>query len=263
MARLTPYCLRGRAVLADHKLMSQSGFDEWIAQRYELLWPELFDDALIAATVAILAELAGTSPALEFGVGTGRVAVPLTRAGVRVHGIELSPAMVAQLRRQAGGSAVGVTIGDFATATVSAEFGLVYLLRNTITNLTTQEAQVDAFRNAAAHLSPGGYFLVENYVPALRVLPPGQTTRVFTATDTHLGYEEYDIAAQLAVSRHYWSIGGAVRTFSSTHRYAWPSELDLMARMAGMTRRARWAGWHREPFTDQSSSHVTIWQKDN
>jgi hypothetical protein len=240
--------------------MNQSGFDEWIAQRYELLWPELFDDELIAATVAILRELAGTSPALEFGIGTGRIAVPLSRDGIRVHGIELSPAMAARLRAQPAGSAVGVTIGDFATVRVGADFGLVYLLRNTITNLTTQEAQIGAFRNAAAHLGPGGYFLVENYVPALRLLPPGQTTRVFTATDTHLGYEEYDVAAQVAVSHHYWSIDGAVRTFSSTHRYAWPSELDLMARMAGMTRRARWADWHRAPFTEQSGSHVTIWQ---
>jgi Methyltransferase domain len=241
--------------------MSHSGFDEWIAQRYELLWPELFDDELIAATVAILRGLAGTNGALEFGVGTGRIGVPLNRAGVRVHGIELSPAMVARLRAQPGGSAFDVTIGDFATVTVDAKFGLVYLLRNTITNLRTQEAQIDVFRNAAAHLSPGGYFLVENYVPALRLLPPGQTTRVFTATDTHLGYEEYDIAAQSAVSHHYWSIDGAVRRFSSTHRYAWPSELDLMASMAGMTLRARWAGWHREPFTEQSSTHVTIWQR--
>jgi hypothetical protein len=241
--------------------VAQPDFDEWIAQRYELLWPELFDEELIAATVALLAELAGTNPALEFGVGTGRIAVPLSRAGVRVHGLELSPAMVARLRSQPGGSSIRVTVGDFATVKVGAAFGLVYLLRNTITNLTTQGAQIDAFRNAAAHLGPGGYFLVENYMPALRLLPPGQETRVFTATDTHLGYEEYDMAAQIAVSHHYWITDGTVRTFSSTHRYAWPSELDLMARMAGMARRARWAGWHREPFTEQSSSHVTIWQK--
>jgi SAM-dependent methyltransferase len=242
--------------------MGQSGFDEWIAQRYERLWPELFDDELIAATVAILRELAGSRPALEFGVGTGRIAVPLRRAGVRVHGIDLSPAMAARLRAQPGGSAVDVTIGNFATMTVGTGFGLVYLLRNTITNLTTQDSQAGAFRNAAAHLTPGGYFLIENYVPALRLLPPGQTTRVFTATDNHVGYETYDVAAQIAVSHHLWTIDGAVRTFSSTHRFAWPSELDLMATMAGMTRRARWAGWNRAPFTEHSSSHVTIWQRD-
>jgi len=241
--------------------MAQSGFDVWIAQRYEMLWPELFDETLIAATVATLAELAGTSPALEFGVGTGRIALPLSRAGVRVHGIDLSPAMIARLRAQPGGSAVAVTTGDFATVRVGDQFGLVYLLRNTVTNLTTQSAQIDVFRNAAAHVAPGGYFLIENYVPALRLLPPGQTIRVFTATGTHLGYEEYDVAAQIAVSHHYWTIDGALRTFSSTHRYVWPSELDLMAQMAGMTKRERWGGWQREAFTDQSSSHVTVWQK--
>jgi SAM-dependent methyltransferase len=240
--------------------MGQSGFDVWIAQRYELLWPELFAETLIGATVTTLAELAGTRPALEFGVGTGRIAVPLSRAGLRVHGIELSPAMVARLRAQPGGSAVGITIGDFATVRAGDHFGLVYLLRNTITNLTTQDAQIDAFRNAAAHLAPGGYFVIENYVPALRLLPPGRTTRVFTATGTHLGYEDYDAAGQIAVSHHCWTIEGASRTFSSSHRYVWPSELDLMAQLAGMTKRERWGGWQREPFTDQSSSHITVWQ---
>jgi SAM-dependent methyltransferase len=242
-------------------MMSSSGFDAWIAQRYQVLWPELFDETLIAATVAILVELAGTRPALEFGVGTGRIAVPLSRAGISVHGIELSPEMAAQLRALPGGSAVGVTIGDCASVKVGSQFGLVYLLRNTITNLTTQDAQIEAFRNAAAHLAPGGYFLIENYVPALRLLPPGQTTRVFTATGTHVGYEEYDIAAQIAVSHHYWTIEGMLRTFSSSHRYVWPSELDLMAQIAGMTRHERWGGWQREPFTEHSTSHVTVWQK--
>jgi SAM-dependent methyltransferase len=241
--------------------VAESGFDEWIAQRYEALWPELFDEALIAATVSILAGLADTGPALEFGVGTGRIALPLSRAGVDVHGIELSPAMVARLRAQPGGSAVRVTIGDFATVTVGEQFRLVYLLRNTITNLTTQAAQVDAFRNAARHLSAGGYFVIENYVPALRLLPPGQTTRVFTATATHVGYEDYDVATQIAVSHHWWTVDDALRSFSSVHRYVWPSELDLMAQMAGMTMRARWAGWRRESFTEHSSSHVTVWQK--
>ena len=242
--------------------MAESGFDEWIAQRYETLWPELFDEALIAATVSVLAGLADTGPALEFGVGTGRIALPLSRSGVEVHGIELSPAMVERLRAEPGGSAVRVTIGDFASMTAGEEFRLVYLLRNTITNVTTQAAQVDVFRNAARHLSAGGHFVVENYVPALRLLPPGQTTRVFTATPTHLGYEDYDVATQIAVSHHWWTLDGACRSFSSKHRYVWPSELDLMAQLAGMTIRSRWAGWNREPFTEQSSSHVTVWQKD-
>ena len=241
--------------------MAETGFDEWIAQRYETLWPELFDEALVAATVSVLAGLADRGPALEFGVGTGRIAVPLSRTGVEVHGIELSPAMATRLRAQPGGAAVGVTMGDFATVPVGRQFRLVYLLRNTITNLTTQAAQVDAFRNAAWHLSAGGYFVIENYVPALRLLPPGQTTRVFTATATHLGYEDYDVAAQIAVSHHWWTVDGVMRRFSSDHRYVWPSELDLMAQLAGMTMRARWDGWHREPFTEHSSSHVSVWQK--
>jgi SAM-dependent methyltransferase len=206
--------------------------------------------------VDFLAGLAGGS-ALELGVGTGRVAVPLSRRGVAVHGIDLSPAMVARLRAQS--SAVDVTVGDFAHTSVGRTFPLVYLLRNTITNLTTQDDQVDCFRNAAAHLEPGGLFVIENYIPALRLLPPGQTVRAFTRTPTHLGFEEYDVAAQLAVSHHYWTIDGEIRTFSSTHRYLWPAELDLMARLAGMTLRERWSDWHRTPFTGDSQSHISVW----
>ena len=241
--------------------MAWVGFDEWIAERYETLWPELFDPAVVDLAVSVLADLAAAGPALEFGVGTGRIAVPLSGRGVRVHGIELSPAMAAQLRAQAGGENVGVTVGDFATATAAGRFTVVYLLRNTITNLTTQDEQVSAFRNAAAHLDPGGCFLIENYVPELRRLPPGETRHVFTATADHVGVEEYDVAAQLAVSRHYWTIEGQLRTFSSTHRYVWPAELDLMARIAGLRLRHRWADWRRTPFTGESRSHVSIWEK--
>ena len=151
--------------------MAETGFDEWIAQRYERLWPELFDPAVVDPAVDLLAELAGGGPALEFGVGTGRIAVPLSRRGLPVHGIELSPAMVARLRARPGGADIGVTVGDFATATAGGPFTLVYLLRNTITNLTTQEEQVRAFGNAAAQLCFGGCFLIESYVPELRRLP--------------------------------------------------------------------------------------------
>jgi SAM-dependent methyltransferase len=239
----------------------ETHFDEWIAARYATLWPELFDPAVVDPTVSFLAELAATGPALEFGIGTGRIAVPLSRRGVDVQGIELSPAMVAQLRAHPGGSDVGVTIGDFATATVGGSFALVYLLRNTITNLTTQDEQVQAFRNAAAHLQPGGCFVIENYIPQLRRLPPGETTHVFTATPGHLGFEEYDVAAQIAVSHHYWTIEGRLRTFSSPHRYVWPSELDLMARLAGLSLRERWADWNRARFTSESRGHVSVWEK--
>ena len=241
--------------------MAGIGFDEWIAERYETLWPELFDPAVVDPAVSVLADLAAAGPALEFGVGTGRIALPLSGRGVRVHGIELSPAMAAQLRAQAGGGNIGVTVGDFATATAGGRFTLVYLLRNTITNLTTQDKQIRAFGNAAAHLDPGGCFLIENYIPELRRLPPGETRHVFTATADHIGVEEYDVAAQLAVSRHYWTIEGQLHTFSSTHRYVWPAELDLMARIAGLRLRHRWADWHRTPFTGESRSHVSIWEK--
>ena len=241
--------------------MAEIHFDEWIAQRYETLWPELFDPAVLDPAVDFLADLAGAGTALELGIGTGRVALPLSRRGVRVHGIELSPAMVAQLRTQQGAPDIGVTIGDFATAKVGGTFTLAYLLRNTITNLTTQAEQVECFRNVAAHLEPGGCFVIENYIPELQRLPPGETLHVFTATSTHVGFEEYDIARQIAVSHHFWAIDGRVESRSSPHRYVWPSELDLMAQLAGMTLRERWGGWHREPFTSESRSHISVWQR--
>ncbi|MGK5682525.1 methyltransferase domain-containing protein [Actinoplanes sp. URMC 104] len=228
--------------------MPETHFDAWIAPRYAALWPELFAPALVDATVTFLAELAAGGPALEFGIGTGRIAVPLSRRGVAVHGIELSPAMAAEV------DGVPVTLGDYATTTVAGSFALVYLLRNTITNLTTQDEQVQAFRNAAEHLAPGGYFVVENYIPRLR-------TTVFAATSRHVGYEEYDTATQIAVSHHWWVIDGELRAFSSPHRYVWPAELDLMARLAGLVPHERVAGWDRAPFTGDSTDHVSVWRK--
>ncbi|WP_328474148.1 class I SAM-dependent methyltransferase [Actinoplanes sp. NBC_00393] len=237
--------------------MAEPYFDEWIAEHYARLWPELFDPAVLDPAVDFLAGLAGGS-ALELGIGTGRVALRLSRRGVRVHGIELSAAMAGQLPDSAD---VAVTIGDFASAEVGASFSLVYLLRNTITNLTTQDQQVQAFRNAARHLEPGGRFVIENYVPQLRRLPPGQTRHVFTHTPAHLGFEEYDVVTQIAWSHHYWNLGGEARRFSTPHRYVWPAELDLMARIAGLQLVQRWGGWNREPFTADSDSHISVWQK--
>lgn len=239
--------------------MAETRFDDWIAQRYERLWPEIFDPAVLDPAVDFLAGLAEAGPALELGVGTGRVALPLSRRSVAVHGIELSPAMVARLRTQPDADAVGVTIGDFAGVRLGRTFRLAYLLRNTITNLTTQDEQVDCFRNVAAHLEPGGLFVIENYIPELRRVPPGETMHVFTRTATHLGFEEYDVAAQTAISHHYWMIDGQLKNFSSTHRYLWPAELDLMARFAGMSLRERWSDWHRAPFTSESRSHISVW----
>jgi SAM-dependent methyltransferase len=241
--------------------VAETHFDEWIAKRMEILWPELYEPDLLDDAVDFLAGLAGAGPVLELGVGTGRLALPLSRRGVRVHGIELSPAMVAQLRSQDGASEIDVTVGDFATAKVAGTFSLAYLVRNTITNLTTQEEQVVCFRNVAESLEPGGCFVIENYIPELRRLPPGQTTHVFTATPTHVAVGQYDFVAQIEVSRHWWVIDGELRTFSSPHRYVWPSELDLMAQVAGMTVRERWSDWRRRPFTGESRSHISVWEK--
>jgi len=236
-------------------------FDERIAKSYEAKWPNLHQPAMIEPVVDILAELAAAGAALEFGVGTGRIALPLSRRGVRVAGIELSPAMVAELEGRPGASDVEVTIGDFATTRVEGSFRLVYLLRNTITNLTTQDEQVECFQNAAAHLEPGGCFLIEVYIPELQRLPPGETVHPFIVTPTHLGFEEYDVATQIAYSHHYWITDDHVETLSTPHRYVWPAELDLMARLTGMWLRDRWGGWERQPFTSESRSHVSVWEK--
>jgi SAM-dependent methyltransferase len=245
------------------RAVPENYFDERIAKGYETFWPDSFEPEVVDPAVNFLAELAGPGGALELGIGTGRLALPLSRRGVRVHGIELSPAMVEQLQAMPGGDAVGVTIGDFATTTVDGPFNLAYLVRNTIMNLTTQDEQVECFRNVAAHLEPGGRFVVEVIVPALRNLPPGETVRAFTLTPTHLGFDEFvDLAAQTSVSHHYWVVDGRLETFSAPFRYVWPSELDLMARLAGMTLRERWSDWNREPFTGDSRSHISVWEKD-
>jgi hypothetical protein len=156
---------------------------------------------------------------------------------------------------------IDVVIGDFATTTADGEFALVYLLRNTITNLVTQDEQVQAFHNAAEHLRPGGHFVVENYIPQLRILPPGQNRRIFTATPDHVGFEEYHLDTQVAVSHHYWTIGGKLTTYSSRHRFVWPAELDLMARLAGLRLRERWSDWNRTPFTGDSDHHISVWRR--
>jgi SAM-dependent methyltransferase len=236
-------------------------FDERIAKAYDTKWDYLAEPSVVDPAVSFLAELAGTGAALELGIGTGRLALPLSRQGVAVHGIELSPAMVAQLQAKPGADTIGVTIGDFATTRVGGRFALAYLVRNTIANLTTQDQQVACFGNVAAHLEPGGCFVIEVYIPELQRLPPGEIIHAFAVTPTHLGFEEYDVATQIAYSHHYWMVDGQLETFSAPFRYVWPSELDLMARLAGMTLRERWSTWDREPFTSDSRSHVSVWEK--
>ena len=234
-------------------------FDERIAAEYEARWSHLFEPSAIEPAVAFLAEEAEGGPVLELGIGTGRLALPLNARGIPVHGIELSPAMVAEMKKQPGSDKIGVTVGDFATTKVGMTFTMAYLVRNTIMNLTTQDAQVSCFENVARHLEPGGRFVIEVVVPDLRRLPPGETVRPFDVSESHLGFDEYDVAAQGVVSHHYWLREGDVEYFAAPFRYVWPSELDLMARMAGLTLRERWSNWDREPFTAESRSHISVW----
>ena len=241
--------------------MPVNSFDDHIAANYETYWPHLFDAAVVDPAVHFLAERAGAGPVLELGIGTGRIALPLSRQGLHVHGIELSTAMVERLRQHDGAEEIGVTIGDFATARVDGTFTLAYLVRNTITNLTTQDEQVRCFANVAAHLAPGGCFVIENYIPALQRLPPGETTHMFANTPEHVAYEEYDFAANIGISHHLFLIDGRVHRFSTPHRYVWPSELDLMARLAGMRLRERWNDWEQSPFTSTSRQHISVWEK--
>ena len=198
--------------------MAQDTFDERIAQNYEAKWPHLFAPEVLDPAVDFLAGLAGDGAALELGSGTGRLALPLGGRGVPVHGIEISEAMVAEMRTKPGADAVDVTVGDFATTRVEGSFRLAYLVRNTITNLTTQAEQVQCFRNVAEHLEPGGCFVIECYIPELRRLPPGETVHPFDVSPTHLAFEEYDVATQIAWSRHFWFADGAAETYATPHR---------------------------------------------
>ena len=245
--------------------MSDDGyFGERIAARYDEQSADQFDPAVVDPMVDVLASLAGEGRALELGIGTGRIALPLAARGVSVHGIDLSRAMVARLHAKPGGDAIGVSIGDFATARVEGgegSFVLAYLVWNTIMNLTTQAAQVACFRNVAWHLAPGGSFVIEVGLPDLQRLPFGETIRPFTVTPTRFGFDEYDVANQGMISHHYWLEDGRLGQLSVPFRYVWPAELDLMAELAGMHPRQRWSGWRREPFTSDSDRLVGVWEK--
>jgi SAM-dependent methyltransferase len=231
-----------------------------IAEGYELDTGK-FDPAVVDPAVDFLADLAGEESALELGIGTGRIGLPLSQRGVRVHGIDLSPAMVAQLKAKPGAERVAVTIGDFASAKVEGTFRLAYLVYNTIANLTTQDEQVECIRNVARHLEPGGCFVIELALPDLQRLPPGETFRAFTVSPTHLGIDELDTATQSGISHHYWFAGDKGGVFSLPYRYVWPLELDLMARLAGMKLRERWSSRKREPFTGDSGGYFSVWVK--
>jgi SAM-dependent methyltransferase len=237
-------------------------FDERVASTYDEIPEPMVDGTPVAEAVKVLRDLAGGGRVLEFAIGTGRVGLPLAALRVDLSGIELSQAMLARLRAKPRGSDIPVVVGDMTSARAEGEFSLVYLVFNTIMNVTTQAGQVEVFRNAAAHLAPGGRFLIECGVPDLRRLPYGQTAVVFDRTADHVGVDEYDVANQGLVSHHLQRTeGGAYRRSSGPFRYVWPSELDLMARIAGMRLRERWAGWKREPFTSESTKHVSVWER--
>jgi SAM-dependent methyltransferase len=233
-----------------------------IAEVYDATYAAQTDPAVLDPMVGLLAELANGGPVLEFAVGTGRVALPLSARGLSVAGLELSPHMAERLRAKPGADAVPVTVGDMTTALVPGTFTLVYLVANTIMNVTTQDEQLTVFGNAAAHLTPGGRFAVEVIVPNLRRVPPGERGLVFTLDPDHVGIETFDdLVGQIAWSHHWMEVGGRLIRHSAPYRYVWPSELDLMGRLAGFRLENRWAGWDKAPFTSESRSQVAVFEK--
>jgi SAM-dependent methyltransferase len=236
-------------------------FGERVASVYDEHAAGMFDPAVVTPVVDMLAGFAGQGGALELGIGTGRIALPLAERGVRVAGIDSSEAMVARLRAKPGGGDLEVAIGDFASTRVGGEFALVYLVFNTINNLVTQDAQVACFGNAAAHLGRGGRFVVETTVPDLQNLPVGQTIIPFRAEPGGVSFDVYDVVSQRFSSQHFDFVDGRVEAHPVEFRYAWPAELDLMARLAGLRLQDRWAGWRREPFTSLSRGHVSVYEK--
>jgi SAM-dependent methyltransferase len=236
-------------------------WDAETAQRYDTPGSGMFAPEVLDPAVERLAELAGNGRALEFAIGTGRVAVPLATRGIPVTGIELSRPMVEKLRTKADEAAIPVVIGDMATVRAPGEYTLVYLVYNTISNLLTQAEQVACFRNAARHLQPGGRFVIELWVPELRKLPPGQQATVWQTQPGYIGLDTYDVVQQHVVSHHFrFGEGRHAELFRSPHRYIWPAELDLMAQLAGFELETRHADWAGNEFTADSQSHVSVYR---
>jgi hypothetical protein len=241
--------------------MGEGYFGESIAANYDAASAGMFDPAVLGPAVDLLEGLAAGGAALEFAIGTGRIALPLAERGVRVAGIDNSEAMLARLREKPGAERVEARVGDMAATRVEGDFSLVYLVFNTIFNLTTQEDQVACFENAAAHLAGGGRFVIEARVPELQRLPLGQTVLPWRADPDGMSYYVYDTVTQGLSGRHYNFVDGRVVSNPIEMRYAWPSELDLMARLAGMRLADRWGGWRREPFTALSPAHVSVYER--
>ncbi|MFB4279791.1 MULTISPECIES: class I SAM-dependent DNA methyltransferase [unclassified Nonomuraea] len=241
--------------------MRQKIWDADMARHYDTPGTGMFAPEVLTPTVDRLAGLAGGGRALEFAVGTGRVAVPLAERGVPVTGIELSRPMIEQLRTKVDEATIPVVVGDMATATAPGEYALVYLVYNTISNLLTQAEQVACFRNAARHLGPGGRFVIELWVPELRKLPPGQEATVWLCEPGYIGLDTYDVLHQLVVSHHFrFDESGQGRLSRGPHRYVWPAELDLMAQLAGFELESRHADWSGAEFTAESRSHVSVYR---
>jgi SAM-dependent methyltransferase len=235
---------------------------EEVAEAYDTASAQMFAPAVLDPAVDLLAELARGGPALEFAIGTGRVALPLCARGVVVAGIELSPHMAARLRAKPGSGSIDVTIGDMSNTQVPGRYRLVYLVWNGIMNVTTQDEQVSVFENAASHLERGGCFVIEVAVPQLRRVPEGEVGRVFAFEPDHVGIDTFDdLVGQIASSHHWISVGGRLFHDAAPYRYVWPSELDLMARIAGLRLRDRWAGWNRAPFSSDSVTQVAVFEK--
>ena len=231
------------------------------ARTYDTPGTGMFAPEVLEPAVERLAQLAAGGRALEFAIGTGRIAVPLSQRNVPVAGIEYSPAMIAELRTKVDETTIPVVLGDMATATVPGTYSLVYLVYNTISNLLTQAGQVACFRNAARHLSPGGRFVIELWVPELRKLPPGQQAVVWQSEAGYIGLDTYDVLNQQVISHHVrFGEGKQAELFRSPHRYIWPAELDLMAQLAGFELESRHADWAGPPFTAESRSHVSVYR---
>lgn len=240
-------------------MVSSDVWDEATAERYDEDSAFMFAPDVVGPAVDFLADLAGGGPALELAVGTGRIAIPLAARGVAVSGVELSEPMAQRLRRKS--DAIPVVVGDMATATVPGRFALVYLVWNSLWNLCTQSEQVACFRNAARHLRPGGRFVIEIGVPGIRRLPPGQVAVPFHVGDRHVGFDTLDVTTQRGTSHHYQRrVDGTVTYAASNFRYVWPAECDLMAELAGMQLECRFADWQRNPFTNDSEAHVSVWR---
>ena len=236
-------------------------FDDRVAENYDVAAAEMFEPSRLDPAVEFLAALAGSGPVLEFGIGTGRVAIPLVERGLGVSGIDVSAPMIGQLRKKPAASNIEAVVGSCATTILPGAFGLVYCVWNTFVNLLSQGEQVACFENAARHLSPGGHFVIEAGSPSIQGLLPGERYKAFTVSATRLGFDEIDTMTQRGISHHYWVVDDRLESWSAPWRYVWPSELDLMGRIAGLQLVERWSGWKREPFVAPTDSLVSVWRK--